>query len=181
MDNNLQHYMEIQAIRDQLHALQYEYWRQHELFTYQWWALLAVMIIPWVIWLRLVDRKRTAVILSYGLIILFAVIAMDVFGMVHKLWIYPINLIPIIPHVTPIDWSLLPVLYMLIYQYFPRWKEFIIAQTIAAVFLAFIGEPFCEWIGVYRMLNWQHIWSFPIYIITAMVGKWFIETIVYRR
>lgn len=180
MEKHLQEYMEIQAALDRLHALQYEHWRQHELFTYQWWALLAVLIIPWLIWLRLVDRKRTAIILSFGFFIMFAVIAMDIFGMVYKLWLYPIKLVPLIPHIIPIDWSLLPVVHMLVYQYFPRWKEFIIAEIVAAALLAFVGEPFAEWIGIYHILHWQHIWSFPIYAAKGILGKWIIERLVCR-
>ena len=181
MTDNSQHYNELLATHRHLHEMQYEHWLRYELFTYQWWTLLAMLIIPWIIWWRLADRTRTGIILTYGLYIIFVVIAMDALGEAFQLWFYPIKLIPIIPHIIPIDWSILPVLHMLIYQYFPRWKAFIIVEILAAAVLAFVCEPFTEWFGIYLALHWYHVWSFPIYLLKAVIGKWLIERIVYCR
>ena len=172
--------LEILDAHSKFHCLEYEKWRHHELFTWQWWAHLAVLIIPWLIWWKLVDRNRKAQILCYGFIVMFFIILMDAHGIVFRLWIYPIRLFPLIPHAVSIDWGLLPVVHMLIYQYFPRWKQFLLAETVAAALLAFVGEPFAIWINVYQPLHWQHIWSFPIYILKAVVGKLLMEKIIYR-
>ncbi len=181
MANTSLDYTDIIEAKNHFHDLQYAHWLQYELFTYQWWTLLGVLVIPWLIWWRLVDKSRTSTILSYGFYVMFVVIAMDAIGIVHQLWIYPIKLIPIIPHIVPIDWSMFPVLYMLIYQYFPRWKEFLIAESIFAALISFVGEPLGEWIGIYFVLHWHHIWSFPIYVMIAGIGKWMIESIVWHR
>lgn len=181
MPVNLAQYTEILEMQKHLHELQYEHWIRHELFTWQWWALFAVLIIPWFIWWRLVDKTRTGIILAYGIYIMFIVTAMDATGSALQFWFYPIKLLPIVPDTIGIDWGLLTVAHMLIYQYFPRWKSFIIAEAIAAAFLAFVGEPFAERIGVYLALNWYHHWSFPIYVMKAVIGKWLIESIVYHR
>jgi hypothetical protein len=105
---------------------------------------------------------------------------MDVIGTTLSRWIYPVKLLPMIPYAFPLDWSMLPVLHMLIYQYFPRWKPFLIAELVAGGLLAFVGEPLAEWMGIYSVLHWQHIWSFPLYVMKAVVGKLLIESIVYR-
>lgn len=173
-------YEPILEAKRRLYELQYEHWLQNELFTWQWWALLAMLIVPWVVWWRLVDRRRTASILCYGLVIMFLVITMDALGIVFEYWIYPIKLIPIIPHLVPIDWSMLPVWHMLIYQYFPRWRAFALAELAASVLLAFAGEPFAEWIGIYRVVNWYHHWSVPIYWAKALAGKWLVDEVLFR-
>lgn len=164
-----------------IHELQLQHWLQYEFLTYQWWALLAALIIPWIIWWRLVDKTRTAIILAYGIYIIFVVTAMDAVGCAIQLWVYPITLLPIVPDSVGIDWGLLTVSHMLIYQYFPRWKSFILAESIFAAALAFLGEPFAEWLNLYRPLNWYHHWSFPIYVMKAVIGKWLIESIVCSR
>lgn len=105
---------------------------------------------------------------------------MDSLGQIFQLWLYPITLIPLFPFTAGIDWGILPVIHMLIYQYNPKWKSFLITETIVAAMLAFVGEPIAEWIGIYAVLHWYHHWSFPIYFMKAVIGKWLIESLVYR-
>ncbi len=173
-----QKYNEILTLQSHIHELQYDYWLKNELFTHQWWALVGVLIIPWIIWWKLVDKRNIAIILAYGLYMMLIITAMDATGSVLHLWIYPITLLPIISNSISIDLGLLTVLQMLIYQYFPRWKAFILAESVFSALLAFIGEPFAEWYGIYLVLHWYHTWSFPIYILKAIVGKWLIEKII---
>lgn len=181
MEGNSLQYDKILDAQRHLHELQYEHWLQHELFTYQWWALVAVLIIPWIIWWKLVDKTKTSIILAYGIYIMFVVTAMDAIGSAMQLWIYPIKLFPIVPDSVGIDWGLLTVAHMLIYQYYPRWKSFIVAEIIFAIVLAFIGEPFAEMVKLYTHLHWEHSWSVPIYVMKAAIGKWLIERLVFNR
>ncbi|MEG6586884.1 CBO0543 family protein [Dendrosporobacter sp. 1207_IL3150] len=180
MSSNLQQYSQILEAQSYFHILQLQHWYQFELFTRQWWYLLAVLIISWLIWWKLVDKKSVFNILCYGFVIMFIVIAMDAIGIVKQRWIYPIKLIPVAPHTEAIDWGLLPVVDMLIYQYFPKWKNFIIAEVFLGAALAFLGEPFAQWLGVYTIINWKHIWSFPIYILKSILAKFIIETIAHK-
>lgn len=174
-------YAEILALKGYLNALQYQHWLHYELYTWQWWALVAVLIIPWIIWWRLADKSRVGIILAYGLYTMLVVTAMDATGSALLLWIYPVKLLPVVPDTVGVDWGLLTVAHMLIYQYFPRWRPFIIAQTIMAGLFAFVGEPFAEWIGIYQPLSWYHYWSVPLYIVISMVGKLVIDSLAYRR
>jgi hypothetical protein len=174
-------YAEIIDAQRHLHELQYGHWLHHELYTIQWWALIGALIIPWLIWWKLVDKTKTAIILAYGIYTMFVVTAMDAIGSALQLWIYPIKLLPIIPDSVGIDWGLLTVGHMLIYQYFPQWKSFILAESIFAAVLAFIGEPFAEWFKIYFVLHWYHTWSLPIYVMKSVIGKWLIEGLVFRK
>lgn len=47
-------YAELLEAHREFHELDVEYWRQHELFTCQWWALFIVLFIPWIILLSTV-------------------------------------------------------------------------------------------------------------------------------
>jgi len=174
-------YAEILKVRSHLHELQYEHWRQHELYTWQWWTFVGMLIIPWIIWWRLVDKTRTAIILCYGLYLMCVVTAMDSLGAGLELWAYPITLIPVIPVAIALNCGMIPVAHMLIYQYFPSWKSFLVAELIISILGAFVAEHLAERVGIYLVLHWYHTWSFPIYMMKAVVGKWLIESIVYYR
>jgi hypothetical protein len=174
------YYAGILEAQKYLQQLQYQHWLQYELFTYQWWSLLVVLIIPWVIWWKLVDKSKIAIILNLGFFMMIIITVMDWLGITMQLWIYPVKLLPIMPVILPLNWGLLPVAHMLIFQYFPHWKYFLVVQIIASILLAFVGEPFAECFGIYIVLNWYHHWSLPIYVTNAIIGKWVIESVVYK-
>ncbi|MEH7500250.1 hypothetical protein [Cytobacillus firmus] len=66
---------------------------------------------------------------------------------------------------------MVPVAYMLLYQYFRTWKSFILAQIIMALTYAFIGEPFSEWVELVYYYEWRYSYSFIYYIIVGIVTR----------
>lgn len=124
------------------HQLSYDYWIQYSLFTWQWWFLAAILVVPWYFWWRAVDKRRLLEICCYELLTFIAVMAADAIGLVYGCWIYPLRLAPKFPHIISVNTTLLlPIVYMLIYQSLPQWAAFIKAFTIMAACFAFIGEP----------------------------------------
>jgi hypothetical protein len=43
-----------------------EYWLNEVLFSFDWWLLLAISIIPWIVWWKVVDIHKLTPILLYG-------------------------------------------------------------------------------------------------------------------
>lgn len=163
---------EIVKQQQQLTDIQLAYWQEHVLFHFNWWFLLFVSIISWVLWWKLVDKKRLKEVLLYGFFVMTIVNVMDELGVSILLWAYPYKLIPIIPGLHPAHFAVLPVFYMLIYQWFGTWKSFITASLLFAGFYAFIGEPIFVWLGIYKLLNWSYLVSFPIYVLIGVLVKW---------
>lgn len=82
-------------------------------------------------------KTKLLEIVTYGLIVSFLSTILNLFGTEFVLWGYPNNLVPVAPLLFEIDLGFLPVIYMLIYQYFPDWIKFTIAISITAVIIAF--------------------------------------------
>lgn len=158
--------------------LEHLHWRKYELFTFQFWLLVAMLILPWLIWWKLVDRKRLLEILIYGLLISTIATVLDEVGCQLNLWEYRIDLEPLFPRLIAMNFAMLPVWYMLVYQYFTKWKPFIIANIISATIFTFIGEPLFVRLGIYEVIKWKHIYSFPIYIILAIIFKALVGLII---
>lgn len=176
---NFQHIIDAHSVFLQL---RYEHWIHYEVYTVIWWLLLCLWILPWVVWLAIVDHERIAEIYCYGITIMFITTLLDTIGSVQGLWAYPIKIIPSMPELEPIDWGILPVTYMLIYQFFPRWKEFIIVQIITAILYSFVGEPFLvKILKVYLILNWKSIYSFPIYLLLAIITRILIKYLFHMQ
>jgi len=170
-------HIQIREVHSLYLQLSYDLWKQYYLYTWKWWLLVTVMIIPWYFWWRFVDKKRILEIWCYGVMTFVSVIGSDAIGIANGCWYYPVKLYPKFPHILPVDTSLLPVSFMLLYQYFPKWKSFLIATTIMATCLAFICEPFISWLGFYELITWKYFYSFPLYILLSTALKLTIETI----
>jgi len=151
--------------------LQVQHWLKYELFTPQFWMLIGMLFIPWIIWWRLVDKKRFLEIIIYGLLISTIVTLFDEIGCQLNWWEYRYDIEPLFPRLIPMNFTFLPILYMFVYQYFTKWKSFVMASIVIAVIMAFIGEPLMALTGIYVLLEWKSIYSFPIYIILALILK----------
>ena len=172
---------EIVALQKQLTAVRFEQWWQEVLFSLQWWFLLLMLILPWPLWVKLVDRKRILEISLFGCLTIILITIMDTMGVELGLWGYSYWLIPFLPLLVCMDFSMLPVIHMLIYQYFRSWKSFIIVLTVVGFVFAFIGEPIMEAIGVYQRYSWEYIYSLPIYIGKAVVCRLLVTMLMKLR
>lgn len=151
------------------------YWIHHDLFSFGWWIIVFLTVIPWIVWWKLVDKSKLIEIMLYGSLIIIVTTVLDVLGVTFVLWGYPTMLEPAVPPMTPANLSVFPVGYMLIYQYFPKWKKFLTAATVMSFIFSFIGEPVLAWLNIYERNHWKSIYSFPIYIIIALLLKYIME------
>jgi hypothetical protein len=122
-----------------------------------------------------VNKERLVEITLFGLFVAAAAIFLDIAGSEYPPWEYPIRLLPMTPLIFPIDFIFLPVVDMLIYQKYPRWKSFLTANIIAAAILSFICEPLLTQFKAYYLITWEYVYSFPIYILIAVVCKLIVE------
>jgi len=155
-----------------------EQYLQDILFTWQWWLLVFAVIVPWIVWCYIVDRKRLTPICLFGVFVLATCSWMDDLGTDLILWYYPYKLLPIYPQIVPVNYAVLPVTYMLIYQYFPSWRSFIKALLIMAALFSFVAEPALSYLGMYIVLKWQYYYSLPLYMLIGISLRLILERIL---
>lgn len=157
----------------------YKFWLNYNLFSFVWWLMLIFFILVWVIWWKLVDKTRLAEIVLYGLMIGLAATLMDVVGVAFILWGYPNMFSPLVPPVFSITvYGLLPIAFMLTYQYTTDWKSFAIATVIVSIILAFVAEPVAEGLGILQLNKWKHLYSFFTNIAIPLSLKYVINKIL---
>lgn len=142
------------------------------LFTWQWWIALAMIIIPWVIWLVFRDRNSSARIFAAGLLLMVLSEVLDIVGVGLGKWAYPVKVIPIATVSFSFRLSLLPVFAMLLMQIKPKLNPFIKAM-IFGVFGAYIGLPLLSVIDLYKKIDWSLHYSFIILTIMYLLAHWF--------
>ncbi|MGE5372687.1 MAG: CBO0543 family protein [Solirubrobacterales bacterium] len=157
------------------------HWLRSELFSWVWWlnvvVMIAFLLVAWIY----IDRKRILEISIFGFFMNVFSSFLDVGGAEIGLWTYTCRLFPVSPLMFPIDFAVLPIVYMFVYQRFQAWKPFLLASLIAAAFFAFAGEPLAVRIGMYRMLHWEYIYSFPIYTLLAAAAKGLTQLMLWRQ
>jgi hypothetical protein len=166
-------------LKIQLREMFFQHYFASELFKWVWWFEITVIIASFVIWWKFVDKKRLLGICVFGLLANVFATFLDVLGSDFVFWEYRVHMLPQLPLLIPIDYVIVPVIDMILYQKFPKWGKYIFASTIAAAVLAFVCEPLAVRIGMYRPITWRFVYSFPIYILINIIAKfctdWFIS------
>lgn len=162
----------IYELENQLTQARIQNWIHHDLLSYQWWILLAVLFIPWLLWWKWVDKTRLIEIALYGAITLVSASFLDAILSELCLWDYHFYVIPLWPRLISADFSVIPVTYMFIYQYFQEWKGFLFALLIISVIFAFAGEPLLVWLNIYTLHGWKHFYSLPLYFVLGVLVKY---------
>lgn len=167
-------WQEVLELANQYRSTRLDYWIHEVLFSFQWWILLIVTIALIIVWLIILDKKRIFEIIIYGLMVALIANTGDSFGISFSLWGYPYSLFHT-PEIIEIHDFLMPIIYMIIYQYFRTWKSFMMANAINAFFFALILEPLLVWLGIYELYQWSYLYSIIPYFAIAVGLKWIIE------
>ncbi len=171
----------IYELERQLTQMRIENWLKHDLFSFQWWLLLAVLVIPWLLWWKWVDKKRLTEITLFGAFILIIASFLDATMSDLRFWKYNYYVIPLWPRLITADFTIIPVAYMFIYQYFQTWKSFLLVMLVISLFFAFIGEPILVWLKIYTLHTWRHYYSLPIYFAMGTMVKFLTHWILARN
>ena len=168
---------EIAYTLKQLTYARIDNWLDTDFLTWRWGLQVGLALISLFLFWKLVDKKRLMEMTFHSLLVMTIAIWSDQVGYEFGLWYYPVDLIPIFPPATAIDYIMLPIIYTLIYQYFQRWKSFLIATFIMAGIFTIILEPALVKLGLYVPIKWYFHYGFPIYIIIGIVVKLITEKI----
>ena len=147
----------------------YHFWRSEIAFTLSWWIGLSFIVVPWVIWFFVRNKRNTHRYLYAGFFIMTVSSYLDFVGIQAGLWAYKIQVIPTIPAFFIWDFTLLPVFAMLLLQYKPKLNPYIKA-LIYSIIGSLIAEPFFTWIGYYQPIRWEYAYSVPIQFIIYFIA-----------
>jgi len=151
-----------------------------KLFSWQMAFMVIMLVLPWVIWWKIADRRRLVEIFSFGLLISVISSFFNGNGLNLLLWSYPYRLLPFSPRAYTFSLSVIPVSFMILYQYFPKWKSFTFSTTLLAAITAFILQPIFSLVGFYRLINWNYFNSFLALLSIGLMSRLVHQTVVQR-
>ncbi|SMD05247.1 CBO0543 family protein [Sporomusa malonica] len=177
----MQNYPSVEQLAEMVRLLtqaRIENWLGEGVGSWRWWALVVLMFVPWFIWAKLVDKKKLLELALFGMFIMVNSITLDELGFELSLWNYPVNIFPIFPRLSSADYTVMPVVFMLTYQYFPTWKSFFWALVALAFVFSFVVEPIIGKLGFYVPIKWHYHYSFVIYLIVGLLSRWLVRFFV---
>lgn len=147
------------------------YWYEHNFLTGRWWFLVFLSIFPAIFWWKIVNKQKITEITAFGLFYGVAATVLDSIGSSLMVWAYPFRLSPYVhPQFYPYDVGIVIIPFMLVYQkWSSNFKKYFFGTGVLSLFLAFVAEPFMEWLNIYKEITWKNVYSFPIYWLLGLI------------
>lgn len=154
-----------------LHNLVVTKWLNQELFSPTWWGVIAFIAFSYILCFSLFDKRRSTQILLFGSLMAVAIYTYDSFGDSFNLWMDETRVLPLIPSPFLFDLTIVPLYYMLVYQYSPNWKRFVLWNAVAAGVCSIIYSPMIVALHIISFHNFKPIYNFPVIFIFGLVAR----------
>ncbi|MBN8203064.1 hypothetical protein [Bacillus sp. NTK034] len=167
---------------EKMNGLISSYWREYSgLGTWQFWVVLALMVLPLVIVYLSIDRTRIFEIFFFGYTVHILWTYADSFLERYSYFVHTYFLFPMFPYALNMTASALPVGFLLIYQFCTNHKKsFLIYTILASAVFAFGFATLEEWAGmVHFKKGMNHFYIFLIDISIAYAA-YFLTMFVKR-
>lgn len=136
-------YEELKAAQEKVFDLWNQYWWDYSGFdTWQFWLNIVMIVLPLIFLYLFIDRKRLFLLLFFGFNIHIWSAYLDGMATRANYIGYPYKAIPMFPIHFGMDTSLVPVLFILMYQYTIEKKANFYLHSLILIFLiTFILKP----------------------------------------
>ncbi|WP_098439564.1 CBO0543 family protein [Bacillus sp. es.034] len=159
-----------------------EYWKLFSSFdTWQFWFQAVLFVVPLIIIFFKIDKNNAFQIGFYGFNIHVWLGYIDRFGVNAGYWDYPYQFMVWIPNNLTLDASLIPVIFMMVYQWIVKQKKnYYLYTGLLAVFLSFIFKPLLDLHNFMRFnIRMPYLYLFLGYICILVLSK--IITDIFSR
>lgn len=173
---------QITDAQESLTNLMLEYWKLYShMGTWQFWVNVAMLVVPLIVIYFFIDRRRAFHIGFFGLNVHIWFTYIDATGIRFGLWDYPYQAIPIMSVSFSLDVSLIPVIFMLLYQWtLNNGKNYYLWSTGLSIFLSFILKPILVYFDLFELNKWVNFFHLFIgYTIIVLFSKWLTNLFIY--
>lgn len=162
---------EILNQQDQVVKMWAEYWKDFSTWeTWHFWAIILMLIIPLIIVVFAIDKRKIFHIGFYGFNIHVWFFYADAIGMQTGSVVYPYQAIPIMPVNIALDASLIPVTFMLLYQWCLNHNKnvFLYGVILSAIF-SFGFKPLLAVFDLIRLDSYFILFLYYLLILVVSI------------
>lgn len=163
---------QIIAESSELNKHVFDKWLKVELFSYQWFVVVFMVLIAYVLFFTLSDKRRLSELLLFGSMFAVFVAVYDSAALFAGLWTYHVSVLPFYANLLMGDITILPLLAMLIYQGAHNWRRFLlwyIGYSVVAIF----GGYFLLFskLGIFAYEHYMVFVDFTSFVICGIVAR----------
>ncbi|PGY08287.1 hypothetical protein [Bacillus sp. AFS031507] len=168
-------YTQIDKMGSIFNSIQRDIWLHHDLFSPGWWGIVIFNVLCLILFLFLMDRYRRLLI-SFAFLVNFEIVGLvNEIGNNFDFWSYPHQLVVLSHRFNAVDFATVPVIMSLTYQFFSKWKAYFLATIVISAIMCFIGVPIFVYFGLYKLENWNYLYSFLVTVLMLIISKLIIE------
>ncbi len=135
-------FLELYGLQKKTYDMWIDYWFQYVAGTWQFWVYVAFIIVPLVVLYFYLDRRKAYFLGFYGFCVHMLAAYIDAYATNKGLWGFPYKAVPVLPASFSIDAVLIPVSFMLTYQWaLNRNKNYYLYLTLLSVVFSFGLKP----------------------------------------
>lgn len=179
--NYKDYWEQLHDTREELNSLLHSYWNDYSnIGTWQFWTVLASLVIPLIILFFTVDRRRIFELFFFGYTIhilwSYTSIVIENYGY----FVHTYFLAPIFPFGLTMNASALPVSFLLLYQYCTNTnKNFYLYALIVIAIFSFGVTSIEESLGLLEFRKGMNqFYIFIIDIVIVFSSYWFTKLIL---
>ncbi|UFU00747.1 hypothetical protein KO561_07375 [Radiobacillus kanasensis] len=161
-----------------------EYWKEFSSFnTWQFWVILAMLVIPLIVLFFKMDRERAFLLGFFGFNVHIWFTYIDMFGAKLNYWSYPYQVMPLLSVNFGLDVSLIPVVFMFLYQWIIQHKKnFYVYFLGLCVFLSFVFKPILVALDLFQLNKGANYFTLFIgYVVIMLLSKWITNIFFYFK
>ncbi|WP_335868965.1 CBO0543 family protein [Bacillus sp. 2205SS5-2] len=149
-----------------------QYLYQYSSFdVWEYWVNLLMLLLPIVLLYFLLDRKRIFEIGFYGFAIHALSIYVDIYGVKEGLWGYPFQISSRVASNFALDSAMIPVIFMLIYQYtYHKFRVYFLTCILGVFFFSFLLKPTLRFFDLFWMSDDMNYFKLVIAYGIVVVG-----------
>ncbi|MCY9667165.1 hypothetical protein M5X11_19870 [Paenibacillus alginolyticus] len=166
---------QIRKLHEKVSSTSINYWFKYSnINTWEFWIILGVFILPLIALYFLIDRKKAILIGFFGFNIHMWFHYADIFCVTNGFVTYPYKFIPLLPASVSLDTSLIPVTFLLLYQWtLNNHRNYYLYATAYSVFLSFLFKPALVTFGLFRLYKgMNYFYIFLIFLSVSFLSKW---------
>lgn len=159
------------------------YWQENAIYaSFEFWVMFGFLLIPLLILFFKIDKTKIFLIGFFGYSFHVVFGYTDQFGRNMGFWNYPYPLVPAIPGLA-IDSSLVPVIFMLIYQWsVNKEKNYYLFATLAAALFCFLFKPLLVSLGLFKLYgNSTYLHLFLTLTGVIIVAKFMTDVFIWTQ
>jgi hypothetical protein len=166
---------------NETNALYFDYWKEYsDLGTWQFWVVLSLLIIPLLILFFTIDRNRIFELFFFGYTVHVLWAYIDIALGRNGYFVHKYFLTPILPNATNMTASVLPIGFLLVYQYCTnKHKNFYLYTIILSACFAFIFASIEQYMGFVEFRKgMNHVYLFLLDLGIVFTSYWFTKFIL---